>query len=528
MLLGALILLTVLAGRAVAVELPQAPWVADQGDSTYKNPVLFADYSDPDVVRVGKDFYLTASSFNCVPGLPILHSRDLVNWRLIGHAVQRLPARFEAVLDGQGLWAPAIRYHEGYYWIFVGDPDWGILMTRTKDPAGPWEKLHVVKKGKGLIDPCPLWDDDGRAYLVHALAKSRAGQNSIIIAQEMTPDGREMIGEERLVIDGRDGVHPTIEGPKFYKRGPWYYIFAPAGGVKAGWQLAARSKGVFGPYKVKRVMEQGSTDVNGPHQGAWVDLPSGENWFVHFQDRGPYGRVVHLNPLRWQQDWPLLGADYDRNGVGEPVPGHRKPTVDDPGEFQGPETSDEFDEPLGLQWQWQGNPQPRWASLADRPGWLRLSAVPSRGDLAAAPNQLLQKFPAPSFTVTTPIELNRADEGDRAGLVVMGQTYAALLVQPAGDGLAVSQIVGQNLEDAHRPGQESAVAEATISQQKVWLRVVVGPQALCDFSYSVNGRDFNAMGERFAAKPGRWTGAKVGLVCQGEDAYADFKWFRIE
>src|SRR3972149_827769 len=157
------------------------PWVADQGDGTYRNPVLFADYSDPDAVRVGDDFYMPASSFNCVPGLPILHSRDLVNWRLIGHAIQQLPKRFDAVQHGNGLWAPSIRYHDGDFWIFVGDPDWGILMTRAVDPAGPWEPLHLVKAGQGLIDPCPLWDGD-QAYLVHAFAKSRAGKNSILVA----------------------------------------------------------------------------------------------------------------------------------------------------------------------------------------------------------------------------------------------------------------------------------------------------------------------------------------------------------
>src|SRR5262245_55825213 len=173
-------------------------FVANKPDATYTNPIIDADYSDPDVIRVGDDFYMTASSFNCVPALPILHSRDLVNWEIIGHAAQRLPEQFDAVQPGNGIWAPSLQYHDGYYWIFVGDPDLGILMTRAKNPAGPWEPLHNMLPGKGLIDPCPLWDGD-KAYLVHALAKSRAGRNSIIVGQEMSPDGRSVIGEEKLV-----------------------------------------------------------------------------------------------------------------------------------------------------------------------------------------------------------------------------------------------------------------------------------------------------------------------------------------
>ena len=206
-------LLVAIVCAAIAARVSYAePWISDQGDGTFRNPVLFADYSDPDVVRVGQDFYMTASSFSCVPGLPILRSRDLVNWKLIGHAVERLPSRFDQVQPGNGLWAPSIRHHDGHYWIFVGDPDWGILMTRAEDPAGPWEPLQVVKEGKGLIDPCPLWDGE-KAYLVHAYAKSRAQKNSIVVCQEMSPDGHGMMGEEKIVIHvlGRVGIQAVKE-----------------------------------------------------------------------------------------------------------------------------------------------------------------------------------------------------------------------------------------------------------------------------------------------------------------------------
>ncbi|HVT91122.1 MAG TPA: glycoside hydrolase 43 family protein [Tepidisphaeraceae bacterium] len=493
-----------------------APWIPDLGDGTFKNPVLFADYSDPDVIRVGSDFYLTASSFGCLPGLPILHSRNLVNWKIINYAVQKLPERFDTLTPGNGIWAPSIRYHDGFYWIFVGDPDWGILMIKAKDPAGTWEPIHVVQEGKGLIDTCPLWDDDGKAYLVHAFAGSRAGKKDMIVVQEMLPDGTKLIGEERLVIDGRNNLYPTIEGPKFYKRNGWYYIMAPAGGVGGGYQIAARSKNVFGPYEIKRVLEQGSTKINGPHQGGWVELENGENWFMHFQDRGAYGRLVHLNPVHWVDDWPLMGEDFDKNGIGEPVSTYKKPDVGSNQPIEVPQTSDEFDSgKLNLAWQWQTNPKDNWMSLAARPGWLRLNAIAKpAGNMTMIPNQLLQKFPAPNFKATTRVEI---DGNATAALTIMGQTYSALLLSRSGDTLQVQKVTGEKIE-ATQEGLKGPI----------WLRVAVEPEAHCTFSYSTDGEKFTTLGEPFIARPGRWIGAKVGIFCTGAEGHADFDWFRIE
>jgi beta-xylosidase len=308
-------------------QLPQQSWISDNGDGTYTNPIIFADYSDPDVIRVGEDFYLVSSSFSHTPGLPVLHSRDLVSWEIVGHAVQNLPSPiFQTPQHGNGVWAPSIRYHQGEFWIFYGDPDLGIFMVNTKNPAGSWESPVLVKEAKGWIDPCPLWDDDGNAYLVHVWAKSRAGFNSILTINKLSPNGTSILDAGIVVFDGH-GQHPTIEGPKIYKRNGYYYIFAPAGGVKNGWQTVLRSKDIYGPYEDKIVLEQGSTTINGPHQGAWVELTSGESWFIHFQDRGAYGRIVHLQPMQWQDDWPTMGVDFDGNGIGEPVSMYRKPEV---------------------------------------------------------------------------------------------------------------------------------------------------------------------------------------------------------
>ena len=244
-------------------------WVSDEGNGMYRNPVLHADYSDPDVCAVGEDYFLTASSFNCTPGLPILHSKDLVNWKIVNYALKKVePVEYyNEPRHGKGVWAPSIRFHEGMYYIYWGDPDFGIFMVKTRDPYGEWDAPVLVKAGKGMIDPCPLWDDDGRVYLAHAWAGSRAKFNSVLTVCELNKEGTKVISDPVLVFDGNDGVNHTIEGAKFYKRNGFYYLFAPAGGVVSGWQLVMRSKDVYGPYEARIVMAQGKTNINGPHQG---------------------------------------------------------------------------------------------------------------------------------------------------------------------------------------------------------------------------------------------------------------------
>ncbi|HJH66862.1 MAG TPA: family 43 glycosylhydrolase [Clostridiales bacterium] len=209
-------------------------WCADNGDGTYRNPVLYCDYSDPDAICVNGTYYLTASTFNYVPGLPILTSRDLVNWKLRNYAVKNIPeARYAAPQHAQGIWAPAIRFQNGRFYIYYGMPDEGIYMVSTENPLGDWDTPVLVKPGKGLIDPCPFWDDDGRTYIIHGYAKSRIGFKSWLGIFPISPDGRTALGDDHLLYDGTKR-HPTIEGPKVHKRGGWYYIFAPAGGVATG------------------------------------------------------------------------------------------------------------------------------------------------------------------------------------------------------------------------------------------------------------------------------------------------------
>lgn len=510
-------------------------WVADQGDGTYKNPILFADYSDPDVIRVGDDFFMTASSFNCMPGLPILHSKDLVNWTIINHALKRqLPEEvYNIPQHSKGVWAPALRYHKGEFYIYWGDPDFGVYMVKTKDPTNTWEEPVLVLEGKGIIDPCPFWEGE-ETYLAHAWAASRAGVNSLLTVRKMNPEGTQVLDEGTHVFDGHDNHH-TVEGPKLYKRGEYYYILAPAGGVEEGWQLALRAKDIYGPYEEKIVMEQGSTDINGPHQGAWVMTSEEESWFLHFQDQGVYGRVLHLNPIQWEDGWPMMGEDYDGNGIGEPVSVYTKPLIKGESIIQTPQESDEFDEgKLGLQWQWYSNPSVKWSAQVPGTDYLRLFAMSMKDNpnLWNVPNLLLQKLPAPDFTATTKVKLNIEWEtpGKTAGLLMMGQSYAYVGIAYENGQYWVQQVV---CEDAMNGHSEKIVERKLLKSNEVMLRMEVNyPHATCYFSFSHDGNEFQPIGESFEAQKDLWIAAKMGLFSVSKPgvrvgSYADFDWFRI-
>ena len=524
-----------------------APWIPDLGNGTYKNPVLFADYSDPDAVRVGDDFYLVSSSFLCAPGLPILHSKDLVNWTIVNHVFAQQPSveHFSLPRHGQGVWAPAIRYHDGKFWITYPDPDFGLYLTTAKDPAGAWTPPLLIKPGQGLIDPCPFWDDDGQLYLIHGWAKSRAGISNLLTLHKLSPDGTKVLDAGEVIIDGNKIPNwTTLEGPKLHKRNGYYYVLAPSGGVATGYQAVFRAKNIYGPYEVRNVLDQGRTPINGPHQGAWVDTPTGEDWFLHFQDTGVYGRVVHLEPMVWHDDWPVIGADPNGSGKGEPVLTHQKPNVGRAQPIAVPQTSDEFaGAPLGLQWQWNANPRVDWASLTARPGFLRLASVPAPStrldgspapnSLYDAPNFLLQKFPAPDFAVTTALQFAPAAEGETAGLAIFGYDYAVLGLRRTAAGIRLVLLVNQG---ANKPGgQEREAAGVDARGAPVYLRATVeqaGKDALCRFAYSFDNQTFTPIGEPFKASGDRWIGAKFGLIAAAAPAamqtgHADFDWIHV-
>lgn len=522
-------------------------WVSDEGNGMYRNPVLHADYSDPDVCAVGEDYFLTASSFNCTPGLPILHSKDLVNWKIVNYALKKVePVEYyNEARHGKGVWAPSIRFHEGVFYIYWGDPDFGIFMVKTRDPYGEWDKPVLVKAGKGMIDPCPLWDDDGRVYLAHAWAGSRAKFNSVLTVCEMNKEGTAVISDPVLVFDGNDGVNHTIEGAKFYKRNGFYYLFAPAGGVVSGWQLVMRSKDVYGPYEARIVMAQGKTDINGPHQGGWVDTPAGESWFLHFQDKGAYGRVLHLNPMKWINDWPVIGVDKDGDGCGDPVSRYRKPKTGKTYPIETPVESDEFDtRKLGLQWEWYANYQDVFGFTTNM-GYVRIyghELSPHFKNFWEVPNLLMQKFPAEEFTATAKLKVSAKDDGQLSGLIIMGWDYSWIGVEKQGEKFLLKQAVCKDAEQGNleqvstlavlEPSRKFEAGLFPNYEREIYIRVHVDKGAYCRFSYSLDGKKFTEAGTLFKARQGKWIGAKVGMFSVTphgkERGWLDVDWFRVE
>jgi beta-xylosidase len=347
----------------------------------------------------------------------------------------------------------------------------------------------------------------------------------------LSPDGTRVIGEDRLVFDGR-ADHPTIEGPKLYRHDGWYWIFAPAGGVTTGWQTVMRSRDILGPYEDRVVLAQGDTRINGPHQGAWIRLDNGDDWFIHFQDRGAYGRITHLQPMKWVGGWPVIGEDDDGDGTGEPVLEHAMPSVRAPASSAVPQTTDEFDgASLGLQWQWQANPADTWYSLIARRGWMRLNARPLAAgakSLWPVPSLLLQKLPAAEFTASTTLAADGLAQGETAGLLVMGLDYAYIAVRRTATGY---DLVQARAKDVDRGGAEQEIV-AELSARTVHLRVRVSEGGVCRFEWSRDGRTFTPFGEPFTAREGKWIGAKVGLFAVApagatRSGHADFDFLRI-
>jgi beta-xylosidase len=506
-----------------------AKWAPDLGNGYYKNPIIHADYSDPDVVRVGDDYFMVASSFNMSPCLPVLHSKDLVNWTIINHVFEKIPyEKYKLPCHGEGVWAPSIRYHNGEFWVFFSTPDEGVFMSKTTDPFGAWSPLHLVKKVKGWIDPCPFWDDDGHAYLVHAFAKSRIGFKSKLQICKMKRDGTVLLDDGKVVFDGTV-EHPTIEGTKMYKRNDYYYIFAPAGGVAAGWQTVLRSTAVYGPYEDQIVLHQGKTKINGPHQGGWVETNAGESWFIHFQDKGAYGRITHLQPMWWEEDWPIIGVGDGE--IKEPVLEWKKPHVtNSSNQVIIPQTSDDFDHhSLGLQWQWRANYNKEWYALKNNR--LRLFAHETVGKtLYDTPQILTQKFPARMFTATTCVTFNPLSDEVTTGLFVGGYSYGGLKLKRLGEGLSLILYQGKD-SNGYTTEVEEVVGH--VESSTVYLRVHLNENVECQFSYSVDHINYHLIEPLVPVTKGHWIGAIIGLFCmiEGKDNradYADYSWFTIE
>jgi len=503
--------------------------------ATYTNPILFADYSDPDMIRVGRDYYIVASSFHFSPGIPILKSRDLVHWTIIGHVLPKLDFAPEYDMPGPhtltdkiskpvggtryagGVWAPSIRHHQGKFYVYWATPDEGIFMSTATRAEGPWSKPVKVIDQPLLEDPCPFWDDDGQVWLVH----SRHGAGPLIL-HRMNPDGTHVLDAGTVIVEDKANL-PILEGPKVYKRNGYYYILAPFGGVEKGAQVALRARNIRGPYEWRVVLEQGSTKLEGPHQGGWVETPSGQGWFAHFNSTGAFGRIVHLEPVKWVDDWPVMGDPIPGKTSGQPVTTHAMPDTGSRPTRDRLQDSDEFaGAKLGLQWEWNHNPDNSAWSLTTRPGYLRLSAGPAE-HLVTARNTLTQILQGPS-RFTTRIDITGMKDGQRAGLALFG-------VRPSWIGVVREKGVAHvtlTTEGDETPGP--AIATKTIA-----LRAEVGIEQTVRYSYSLDGRAFTPMGGAIPlARFSWWKGSRPALfsftraTAGSARGWIDADWFHVE
>jgi beta-xylosidase len=492
------------------------------GAGTYRNPILFADYSDPDVIRDGEDYYLVASTFHFVPGIPILHSRDLVHWSISGHVVDRLtmsPAydMKEGQRYGRGVWAPAVRFHHGLYYVYFPTPDEGVFMSSAPKMSGPWSAPVALLSGPGYEDPCPFWDDDGQAYLVH----SKVGAGPLIL-HRMSPDGKTVLDEGKEIMRDAKSL-PTLEGPKLYKRNGWYYIFAPYGGVPVGAQAVLRSRSIYGPYEYRTVLAKGNTEINGPHQGGYVETPDGKGWFVHFQSRGGHGRIVHLEPVRWENDWPIMGKAPEGAITGEPVAEYAVPVVLKPSSEDRPQTSDEFDgKTLGPMWEWNHNPLNEKWSLMERRGFLRLHTAFSP-DLLHARNTVTECLQDNAAEITVRLDVSKLAPGDRAGLSILdyNKSYVAVVQNKGARRLVFS------LKDAETDGP-------AIPSRYVQLRGKVDGDT-ATYSYSVDdGTTFAPLGSEVKLVFSWWKGARPAIFAFNTDSsarvfgYVDADWLHYQ
>ena len=514
----------VFLGWSIAVSAQEKGWTADNGDGTFTNPIMWGDWPDPDVIRVGDTFYMVSTSMHYVPGCPIAQSHDLVNWEMAGYAVERYDEDPRYDMQGgtlylNGAWASSIRYYKGKFYVAFCTPyGWGtenghFSVCEAEKPEGPWKRTIFPEY---LYDPGLFFDDDGRVYVVH-------GQHTLYIT-ELNEDVRSVKGKPVQIWNkGFDnsrtfGTKFGMEGSHMYKINGYYYITCPAGGTK-GWQVCLRSKNIYGPYEHKVIIDDDSSyPPNGLHQGGMVQLKNGDWWFIIMQDRGPIGRVPHLQPVKWVDGWPMLGVE------GKDAISYEKPEVGKNYPLSAPATSDEFNsKALGLQWQWNHNPDMENWSLSERKGYLRLHALLA-SDLKNARNTLTQRVQGPNSEGTVEVDISGLKEGNIAGMGIFQFPYAYV---------GVEMYAGKPRLVLCQDGKITEL-EANIPTNLVWIRARARDKDFtARFYYSLDGETFRPVDSTFSMGLGlAWTGNRFALFNyatkpEGVGGFADFNWFHF-
>ena len=503
----------------------QKAW-GDQGDGTFGNPVIWADFNNPWLMQVGSDFYLTAASHHFM-GMPVLHSRDLVNWQLVGRVYERLD--HDPVYDhpGQayqrGSWAPALVHHAGQFWMYCMNSTDGLFLSTAPGAAGPWTPVELIHKAFHWEDPYPFWDEDGQAYLIH----SGFGGKAPLVVHRMRPDGRKLLDDGFVLPE----TYPNAHNPLLLKRDGYYYLF----GTTAGTQKVFRSRSIYGPYE-QRVLLLSKGVSSSPGGAGWVELPD-ECWFMHHVGMPGHGRLPYLQPAGWKDGWPWMGANVNPEGAGEIAWRWPKPHTGINGPAALPAGSDDFDSPaLGWQWRWNHNPRPASWSLAERPGWLRLKAglletaagedgvhlpIPYQPDsLVFAANTLVQLPVGRCCQGTTRLDVSGMAAGQRAGLSLFNQDY-----------LWIGAVQDENnLRRVRVCTNSTRVDGPELRQDGLWLRAFAEDGA-GRVAYSLDGVDFMPLGVPIPLQIQWFEAHKFALFSynvQSQAGQADFAGFWLD
>lgn len=487
----------------------------------YTNPIIHQDFSDPDVIRVGNDFYMISSSFNYIPGVPLLHSKNLVEWEIINYIVDEIGyEKFNKVNHGEGIWAPSLRYHNETFYCVMPMPDEGIFVSTAKDPYGKWTKPQPILLGRGYEDPCPIWTDDGKCYMVIGFVKSRIGYNSLLGVFECSCDLTEKLSDITIVFDGHNN-HPTIEGPKFHFRNGYYYIMAPAGSVKAGWQVCLRSKNIYGPYESKIVLMQNDTLVNGPHQGALIDLDDSDNnyFFIHFQDKRAYGRISHLQPVKWVDDWPMCG-NTDGVLAGSPVSSYNYP-INIKTNYQIP-TSDYFKNSIEPIWQTPAN-RTKQIYETTKDG-LKLLCLENdvNGHIDLNTHMLSTKIAYESCDISLSADLKNLCEEESFGFCIKGQIYTYLDFKKENGKINLYFIEGEF------NNEEKVIKVVKDVSFDIVVDVNVRNRNIYDMLYEIKVNTKQITDKPQLAYAGRWVSTVFGIYANGNKGSALVKYFKQE
>ncbi|MGT2515985.1 glycoside hydrolase family 43 protein [Sphingomonas panni] len=507
----ALATLALLAGGSSSAQV----WRADQGDGTYRNPLLFADYPDPDIIRVASDYYFVTTTFANAPGLTLLHSKDLVNWQIFSHVVPRLDDRAEYRLaEGKdayrrGLFAASLRFHGGMFYVVVTPVGQNTRIYRARDPRGPWLMNELDREA---FDAGLFIEGDGTGYIATSI-----GSDGTIRLLKLDPAFR------RVVDDRKVHYIAGAEGSKIVRRSGYYYLFNAI--PRRLGLTVSRARSLYGPWETRPQID----DRSGGHQGALVDTADGRWVGFVMLDAGAIGRTTNLSPIFWQDDWPVWGTPNAPNRVPARAP---KPIAGFP--FAEPATSDDFSaRQLGGQWQWNHNPDDgRW-SLRERPGFLRLRPTRAEG-LWSARNTLTQKAQGPRSRAEVKLDIGHVASGDRCGFGTFGQYSATLAVTRDASGRpSLSMDVIESTDKG--PSIDRRITAIPFAGRTLWIGLDL------DFttdrgrlSYSGDGVQWQAAGGdfplAFAWRTGTFQGQQMALSCYNPapgKGYLDVDSFRL-